>query len=346
MKRISYLLSVFTVICISEEVVSQDNKISDEGFSHDEYSKKSAFESTMWMPNRGVKLLKDDYALEVWKSVQDSNCYIPKLNDENLRSFNVFQTQHLNIFLFSTWAGSDWTVCQRKSNKQEFQAGNLSGGYQDGDPKNAMGNCSSGSSSTKVRFRSYRKDGPLLLEVYLGGCRGGEAHHEFLFRLDKEELEEIPGSRLVMNDYYNFSENEGWMWMPHKRYSRFGHKSWNENGDLSWTRKLQKHPLIFVTHNRSVYDYHKASVFELKCKYHGDAWKVACEEQIITSVSLDFGKIESVYNAEPNRYEEKEYYRTVIKKINWLKSVGYHVKQESREQMEARILRLESSQKK
>lgn len=323
---------------------SQEDRLLMNGFDHDKRSRKSAFETTMWMPNRGVKLLKDEYALKVWKEVQESDCYIPKLTDDNLESFDVFQSEHLNIFLFSTRAGLDWTICRKDSNIEELQAGKLSGGYKNQDPKNPAGNCGSGSEGTLVRFRSYEKNGPLLLELYVGGCRSGEAHHEFLFRLDKQGLEEIPGSRLVMHDYYNRSEIErGWMWTS-DHYSRFGKVSWSNDAEMIWTRKLRKRSMLFVIYEMW-YDEFDAPLYELTCKYNSVEWRVYCEEKLLKRANITAKIVKKFYEEynQNDRERGKIYMETVRKAIpSNLKKMGYDMSKKEQKILDEYINRLKA----
>lgn len=298
--------SIKYVVCVCMLLMSsiswaQSSK-SINVYEHDEHLLKMTFESTMWMPDRGVTLLKDDSARQVWKKMKKTSCSIPDFGENGLQAFKVFRTEYLYIFTFHTWEGIDWTVCQKDNGHTEFQAANISAGYANGDPKQPFDNCSSGSVGTTVRFRSYEKDGPLLLEVHVPGCRGGESHHEFLFFLDQKELKEVPGSRFVINDYYHNADSlRGWIWWPVGKYSRFGEMRW-ERDQLSWSRRVYKLPLMLSSSenpNNKKLTYTK-SMYSLECMYSLHAQKVTCKENLISKGNLTFDDIKQGCEQQPD----------------------------------------------
>ena len=313
----------------------------------EEKNQSDLFEKTYWMPERGVILLNDSSAMNAWNKMKQKSCGLQEDFDD-LKALKVFRTEHLYIFNFENHKGYDWVVCQKKNGFTEFHAEGISGGYEDENPKKPFDTCSTGATNSSVRFRSYEKNGPLLLEVHIGGCRGGEAHHEFLFRLDREELEEIPGSRLVMHDYFSKSElKKGWMWTSYS-YSRLGKISWNGKGNLVWKRFLKKHPMELVVYGafETGHEKYQPSLFLRTCEYDSDRWIVECEDELKKTSLIDYDVISYYVEFKDLTIGELDYLISIrdgLKKD--LKELGYYMKPVELEKLEKRINYLKEDKK-
>lgn len=339
MKIKTALLALIAIVSSANVSAQDSHPVMSKKF--DEQSQAALFKKTYWIPKRGVILLNESSSIKAWEKMREKECIVNE-NILELRALNVFRTEHLYIFNFENYKGYDWIVC-RKDGAAEFHAEGISGGYAEGDPKKPFDTCSSGATNSEVRFRSYEKDGPLLLEVHVGGCRGGEAHHEFLFRLDKETLQEIPGSRLVMHDYFNKSEvKQGWMWTA-SIYSRLGKSSWNDDGNLVWERSLRKHPMEFVVYEAYEFGHerYQPSFFLRTCSYNSTEWRVICTEKLtkkspITNDLIDYYlEFKGIYR---NDKEVLRYLKSIKSGLSGrLKDLGYYMEPEELKELNRSI---------
>lgn len=306
------------LLCVSSQSNAQE-KSEFPDVDIEEETQKHLFESTYWMPERGVTLLKQKYAIKAWSRMRKKPCFVnvPKYP---IIGLVAFKTEYFYIFAYHGQSFSDWIVC-RKNGDLEFHAYGISGGYLDGNPKVTADICSSGGNTASARFRNYTKEGPLLLEVHVGGCRGGESHHEFLFHLDESELEEVKGSRIVMHDYFNYSEaKRGWLWWPYKKYERFSSLSWTDNDELKWTKLLYKIPLSMFEYRMDPSDYdYDMSLHELSCQYNEKSRDVSCESEILKKVNID------IKGALKRSDGSEDYYQNLYKHIKEVKPMGYKV---------------------
>jgi len=278
--RFKTLIMLCGLLCMVPNSWAQDKKIS---LNINEQTQKAMFESTYWIPKRGVKLLNEESALGVWEKYHGAN-------SEQITALSVFETETMHLLVFNVaYIGTHWAIYTRKDGKLDFYSESISGGYGSKGPKDFVEGCSAGQTSTKVNFRQYTKEGPLLLEVYIPGCREGAAHHEFLFHIDGEKLEEVKGSRFVMNDYYNHTEDEkGWrFWPKNDKYVRIGKVSWSDEGEMKWTRKFNTRLICLSSEGgRGIeYDFPQPEVHR-HCHYSKTLRAVQCENEVVKEVIL------------------------------------------------------------
>lgn len=314
-RRLAFI--ILNLFVFSSTALSQDL-----GYDKSQLTNQKQFESTLWMPAHDVDLLSIKSSIQVWQKLKDVGL-------ENIYGLSVFRTKHLYILVFNAgWTGTQWEIYNRKDNSLEFRSEGISGGYGPKGPKDHLDSCSSGVTSTQVNFRQYTKTGPLLLEVYVPGCRKGAAHHEFLFHLDGESLEEVEGSRFVMNDYYNYTEKErGWRWWPKDdHYVRLGQVYWNSAGEMQWTRKLNTRLLSLtrVGGRSDSYDYPQPEVHR-HCGYSKTTRAVHCETEVVRSVTLkarhflDFRDKERNGGGPPT----PDYLEDVLRTYPYMADAGY-----------------------
>lgn len=313
--------ALFLLICTP--VLAQQSK--NISYSLVEHEQKKLFKSTLWMPERGVRLLNKETSKEVWERYNQEPHKTDKIN-----ALSVFETKHLHLVVFNVpYYGINWHVYSRKDGSLEFASEGISGGYDHRGPKHGgMGGCTAGSTTTSVNFRQYTKEGPLFLEVYVPGCREGNAHHEFLFHLDEETLREVEGSRFVMNDYYNTTElSRGWRWWPkNNEYVRLGYVNWSDKGEMQWTRKFNTHLRSLISRGGSSdeYNYPQPEVHR-HCRYDKTARRVRCEAEIVRKVTLkasyflDFGRSHREYYDSP----QVDHLKEVLRHTAHMTDAGY-----------------------
>ena len=273
-----YLTILLVSLLISRSVAAQTFKFDDE-------ISKEAFSSTYWEPKRGVKLLRQEAGIKMWKSFTEScntsiniegECFFPEVKEwEHLTSLHVFTTDHLIAFVYTkssfAYSNPDWAIYEKNSKKLLYKARSFDGGYDaDAVPLIGIEGCSDDVFTT-TRFRPYVRDGNLLLETHVQLCRREENHHEFLFHLDEETLTEVPGSRFVQDTGYPIN-NDIWTWRyADDSYSRFGKLSWTSDNERSWTRQLMSIPA-----HKEFVDF-KGALHTQTCFYSNKSRAVECE---------------------------------------------------------------------
>ena len=255
--------------------------VSSQAHSNDNDPSKKLFHSTFWEPQKGVKLLKQESAQKTWHKYEKA-CSLPDFDhsDFPVISYYVFKTEHHVIFVYNKQmnVGEYWTICDKDTKTNLFESKNYASGYdvlEDGS-LDTHGPCSDYRAGyTNIRFRPYAKD-QLMLEMNLRVCQRNENHHEFLFHLDEPGLNEVEGSRFMLADDVH---GPLLYWKYHgKSYSQLGKSSLNEDGERTWSRKLEA-----VIRNVDS----KHPVWEFHCKYSNASRAVECTESLVQRVELD-----------------------------------------------------------
>jgi len=231
------------------------------------------FASTFWEPNKGVKLLKASSAKKTWRRYE-KKCALPEFAQEHfaIQEYYVFRTEHHVIFVYNipNQHGPYWTICDKRNKHNLFESKDFAAGYEilkDGTLK-PYGQCIDASpGNVQVRFRSYEKD-KLFLEMNFHICQSTRSH-EFLYHLDKKGVTEVNGSRLT---FYDDDPSPLIYWYYHgKDHRRMSKKSWNENDELIWSRKLEV----------AVRDKSEPAVWSFQCQYDKDKREVICDKELI-----------------------------------------------------------------
>lgn len=229
------------------------------------------FASTFWEPNKGVKLLKASSAKKTWLRYQ-KKCELPKLFHDRfpVQEHYVFRTDNHVIFVYNLQmlSGPYWSICSRHDKSNLFESKNFAGGYEtreDGTLR-LWGQCIEGPGMVYVRFRPYEKD-KLFLEMKFHVCQSTEIN-EFLFHLDEKNINEVKGTRLT---FYELYKTPLIYWNYYGDEHRIKNKSWNEDGELTWSRKLE------VT----VRDKSEPAVWNFQCKYDKSKREVICDKELV-----------------------------------------------------------------
>lgn len=281
------------------------------------------FASTFWEPNKGVKLLKASSAKKTWTKYE-KKCELPRFTDSDfpITSHYVFKTSDHIIFVYNKSMDTYkyWTVCDQHTKENLFESQNYGSGYdilKDGSIK-TFGSCSdSRAAYTNVRFRPYMKD-QLMLEMNFHICQQNENHHEFLFHLDESGLKEIEGSRFVLADDVH---GPFIYWKHHgETYSQLGVSSLNEDGERTWSRRLE----VVLRNVMS-----KHPVWEFQCKYNETKRRVDCTKSLVQKV-----KLASLLSENPKN-EFCEELETKWNLLPEIEKLGFIVTEEARSRLKS-----------
>ena len=255
------------------------------------------FQSTYWVPNAGVTLLNEKSARKSWDhfaskkskcGIRDLAINIDKNKNMPIRSFFVFKTESMHIFLYeyymSNTPGFHWRICNSSNTKVMFDS-------YDGIPAKLIhpmridsefGGCPA--PAAKVRFRRLSKGGPLFLEVHAQRCQTRENHYELMVDIHGETLRTVPGSTMAM-DWRPIDPDLPWSWWYVGDRYRQKKIVWNDEMNTSWSRVLGRIPNK-ISDEQDQKNLPMVLVKE-KCAYSSHDNKVVCQYDVIKKAKIE-----------------------------------------------------------
>lgn len=248
---------------------------------------------TGWKPGRGVKLLDDKAARQVWNHYEEAceashieNCWMPslsKVDGSSVITYFVFETRHHHLLAYTILnqhgPNLNWFIAHKHFPHRIIDSMQYEAGYDYDDPSLPSSHGSCGASTTLIRFRELTKKGPFFLEVVLERCQTHSNRHELLFHLDSETLVEVENSRMDMD--YSIHPTRSWRWFYEGEHYQPREYEWNERGEAKWTRRLYKY--LEGEWGR----YYSGVLVERQCQYSQEKKAVICHETLLKQAILE-----------------------------------------------------------
>lgn len=302
------------------------------------------FPKINWTPDRGVELLSPEETEQIWSKFDENasdikiikdHCSLPSLSIERenpkVQSFFAFVTNSHYIFVYDideNFRGPYdliWSICEKQSKKQASYISKYPGEFDEFSPlATTLGN-GCGMWITKVSFRKLTKEGSLFLEVQRRRCQDNENHQEYIFHLDKEDIREVQGSRMEIDEMKSQGQSWTW-WYTGEKYKPRDYK-WK--GDtVIWKRDLKR--VIGMKHSR---EYYPSVVVRRNCRYNQSQREVVCKETVVEAKKFtrdDYWNFtfNNMRFCEESKTATKDCIQKEIQKLRVLRKAGFKINNE------------------